>query len=307
MTWENHFKPGRLEPYLAIQTKLSKTLASIQKQKSVLDSLKDGFCKMTRTLVNEYAHQSVAIEQNSLKISDTRMIEEKLDESLRHLDLPQVDLKDLSRLQLPTPNEMFPSYDESEVAELRNHILISRYLFEVALANRRTPGVPAESLRPLSQIMLKGTLSERSYSLGWGKRIALGDFRSLCIGVRSDPLRIFPYPEEVPACIERFFKWRDSTHAGGQLHPLIFATQLHVYFESIHPFPDGNGRLGRCLMADHLIRQGYLPIVFVDLNRDEHVKMVGLAEDGKPEELCTHVAQTQLDMLFEMVMRDREP
>lgn len=58
--------------------------------------------------------------------------------------------------------------------------------------------------------MLKGTLSERSYSLGWGKRIALGDFRSLCIGVRSDPLRIFPYPEEVPTCIERFFKWRDS-------------------------------------------------------------------------------------------------
>lgn len=109
MTWENHFRPGRLEPYLAIQTKLSKTLASIQKQRSVLDSMKDGSRRMKRALVNAYAHQSVAIAHNSLKISDTIMIDEKLDQSLRHLDLPQVDLKDLSRLQLPTSNEMFPS------------------------------------------------------------------------------------------------------------------------------------------------------------------------------------------------------
>lgn len=60
----------------------------------------------------------------------------------------------------------------------------------------------------------------------------------------------------------------------------------------------GNWVLSRCDGGDHLIRQGYLPIVFADLDRDEHLKMVGLAHDGNPVELCTHVVQSQLEMLL---------
>lgn len=103
--------------------------------------------------------------------------------------------------------------------------------------------------------------------------------------------------------MKRFFEWRDETHAIGQLHPLIFATKLCVYFASIHPFADGNGRASRVMMADYLIRQGFLPVVFQDLERLDYLSMISEAQDGEPEGLCSYVAQTALDMMFTISLR----
>jgi Fic family protein len=128
--------------------------------------------------------------------------------------------------------------------------------------------------------MLVGTGSEMLYKLGWGKRVSLGEFRSAPIAVRSDPMRIFPYPAEVAACMERFVNWRDDCHTSQQLHQLILATHLFVYFCHIHPFPDGNGRVGRALMADYMVRQGYMPVVFVSMDRKDYLRMVSNAQDA---------------------------
>ncbi|WP_301098169.1 Fic family protein [Otariodibacter sp.] len=43
-------------------------------------------------------------------------------------------------------------------------------------------------------------------------------------------------------------------------HPLEAITWLHLAFESIHPFIDGNGRTGRLLLNFELLKQGYLPV-----------------------------------------------
>lgn len=103
--------------------------------------------------------------------------------------------------------------------------------------------------------------------------------------------------------MKRFFEWRDKTHAMGKLHPLILATKLCVYFASVHPFADGNGRASRVMMADYLIRQGFLPVVFQDLERMDYLSMVSEAQDGEPEGLCSYVAQTALDMMFTISLR----
>ena len=53
--------------------------------------------------------------------------------------------------------------------------------------------------------------------------------------------------------LERF------VHEEPQLPPLVQAAQLHYQFETIHPFLDGNGRLGRLLIVFFLVVRGRLP------------------------------------------------
>lgn len=61
-------------------------------------------------------------------------------------------------------------------------------------------------------------------------------------------------------------------HGRSQLPPLIKAGLLHVQFESIHPFLDGNGRVGRLLVALFLVEQQVLrePLLYLSLYLKTH-------------------------------------
>ncbi len=52
-----------------------------------------------------------------------------------------------------------------------------------------------------------------------------------------------------------------------ELDPLILMAIIHHQFESIHPFPDGNGRIGRILNVLYLTRVGLLDIPILYLSR----------------------------------------
>lgn len=59
-------------------------------------------------------------------------------------------------------------------------------------------------------------------------------------------------------------------------HPLEAIAWLHLAFESIHPFIDGNGRTGRLLLNFELIKQGYLP---VDIKFSDRTKYYACFDD----------------------------
>lgn len=69
-----------------------------------------------------------------------------------------------------------------------------------------------------------------------------------------------PPPDHVPALLadlERFI--HDPAPALPPLPPLVRVALVHVQFETIHPFLDGNGRIGRLLIAALLEHWGLLP------------------------------------------------
>lgn len=79
-----------------------------------------------------------------------------------------------------------------------------------------------------------------------------------------------PPPSELMPCLDRFEKFlHDETV---QLPALVKAALAHLQFETIHPFLDGNGRLGRLLITMILCVEGILrdPILYLSLYLKTH-------------------------------------
>jgi Fic family protein len=93
-----------------------------------------------------------------------------------------------------------------------------------------------------------------------------------------------PPPEEVPALLDDLFQAINDD----VLPPVVQAALVHAQFETIHPFEDGNGRVGRALIHVVLRRRGlaehYVPPISVLFARERERYIRGLilfrAKDG---------------------------
>jgi Fic family protein len=74
-----------------------------------------------------------------------------------------------------------------------------------------------------------------------------GEFRTRQVHVGSDRRYVPPPPEALDEAIRNFE--RALNEDDGRLHPLVRAYIMHYQFEAIHPFLDGNGRIGRSLLS----------------------------------------------------------
>lgn len=96
-----------------------------------------------------------------------------------------------------------------------------------------------------------------------------------------------PPPEDVPALMAQLDKWLYSDDA---LPPLVRAGLAHVQFETIHPFLDGNGRIGRLLITLLLEHWGllkspmlYLSLAFKRRQQEYYARLGGVRTEGEWE------------------------
>ena len=80
-------------------------------------------------------------------------------------------------------------------------------------------------------------------------------------------------------------------HEDNDLPILVRSGLIHYQFETIHPFLDGNGRLGRLLIVFHLVARGLLPqpllylSAYLERHRDEYVeRLQAVREQGLYED-----------------------
>jgi Fic family protein len=111
-----------------------------------------------------------------------------------------------------------------EVQEVRN-ALAAYDRFE-----RWQPEVEAELLEA-HRILMAGLIDEAGAYRYGGVRVIES----------SQVIHMAPPANRVPALMNDLFRWL----AGSDAHPLITSSVFHYEFEFIHPFADGNGRMGR--------------------------------------------------------------
>lgn len=78
---------------------------------------------------------------------------------------------------------------------------------------------------------------------------------------------IAPNPKEIISLLEKMFTDYNSTSHESIIKRIA---KLHLQFENIHPFVDGNGRIGRVINNYLLIRDGYVPINIKFIERSNY-------------------------------------
>jgi Fic family protein len=79
-----------------------------------------------------------------------------------------------------------------------------------------------------------------------GAHLRPGEFRTLQNQIGSPARFVPPPPQYLNETLDKFEKYM---HADSDLDPLVRAFLAHYQFETIHPFADGNGRVGRLLLS----------------------------------------------------------
>lgn len=112
-----------------------------------------------------------------------------------------------------------------------------------------------------------------------------GAWRRAPVSVRSVKVSV---PAALPADLAA---WSESTGNLARRHPLIHAALHHAWFERIHPFADGNGRVGRLLLNFMLIQRGYPPAIIAKAQRPRYLRVLEVADDGNPNPLAEVIAR----------------
>ena len=191
----------------------------------------------------------------------------------------QADITDLyayEAKQLPLPS-LKPSPPESDVREVLNYVRAMEY----GLKRLDTLPVSLRLIRELHEHLMEGVRGEQATP---------GEFRRSqnWIGRRGCTLKDADFvPPPVNEMLESLDSFEKYLHSKNDCPPLVRLAFIHYQFEAIHPFLDGNGRIGRLLISLLLVSWNLLPLpllylsAFFEKYRNEYYELLmKISENG---------------------------
>lgn len=161
--------------------------------------------------------------------------------------------------------EIEPEGESDEVGDLRE---VRNYIaaLEHGVAQLDTLPLSLRLVRELHERLMRGVRGEYATP---------GEFRRSqnWIGPAGSSPTTAPYVPPPPAeMLTALYAWETFLHERDRLPDLIQCALIHEHFEAIHPFLDGNGRVGRLLITLFLMERGRLsqPLLYLSAYIETH-------------------------------------
>ena len=237
------FVPNALEPQLEFQLPLIRTLSQADRALSELSGI-------AKTLPNPHLLIGPFIRREAVLSSKIEGTQASFS------DLLFFEAANLSKIP--------------DVREVANYVIALQY----GLERLRELPVSLRVIREIHATLLDGVR---------GKEQTPGEFRRSQNWIGSpgctlmEAIYVPPPVEEMKAALSAFEKY---LHTPSELPPLIRMALIHYQFEAIHPFLDGNGRIGRLLITLLLCSESILPqpllylSAFFERHRNDYYRLL---------------------------------
>ncbi len=139
--------------------------------------------------------------------------------------------------------EQSPSEDKTQI-EIQNHIMALRYGADYLFTGKFTHSF----IKKIHEYMMNGIMAP-------GLENTLGKYKAKDNQIKSSTGAIVyspPPAAETKKYMDELISFMNDYNDG--INPLIKTAMIHSQFESIHPFSDGNGRVGRILISLYLYK-----------------------------------------------------
>ncbi len=207
-----------------------------------------------------YAYTQRLLAYNSNKIEGSTLTEEQTASLFDNGTLPKSD----------------DYYRAKDVEEMNGHFL----MFNKMLDTLDAP-LTQELIKRFHYELKSGVFEDRANGY------AIGDYKK-----RPNMIGMYQTvsPESVAQEINSLVDWY-----GNQNVDISVLAEFHARYESIHPFQDGNGRTGRLIVFRECLKNGIVPVVIEDVNRNMYLESLKEYREGK-----------KLDRMIELFEREQE-
>ena len=153
-----------------------------------------------------------------------------------------------------------------DILETANHFKLVDYMLDIADQN-----LTEDIIKKFHKILKEGTMDSRKE---W---FNVGDYKKLANEAGNMKTSS---PKQTPKDMQKLMEWYNSL-------PKVTIKEIiefHARFEKIHPFQDGNGRVGRIIAFKECLKNNIIP--FIILDKDKLYYYRGLKEyQNKTEKL----------------------